>query len=111
AIHIQDHRVIDNGIHRTAELADHHPTTFKARLADRCAWAIAAASASAASAWVTPQAGSSRLTMNCTCSLPAWPAPTTHFLTRLGEYSPTSSPASAAASNATARAWPSLSAA
>ena len=41
----------------------------------------------------------------------AWPAPTTHFLMWLGEYSAISSPACAPASSATARAWPSLSAA
>src|SRR4029079_11905159 len=111
AIYIQDDRVIGDGIHYAAELADHHPITFRARLADRCACAMAAASASAASACVTLQAGNSRLTMNCTCSLPAWPAPTTHFLIRLGAYSAISSPACAAASSATARACPNLRAA
>src|SRR6185312_16606482 len=111
AIHVQDDGVVRNGVHDTGELADHSPTTFRIFTVERCAWAMAAARASAASACVTPQVGSRRLTMNCTCSLPAWPAPTTHFLMWLGAYSAISSPACAAASKATARAWPILSAA
>ena len=84
---------------------------MRAREPARCAWVMAQASASAASACSTPQVGSSRRTIACTCSFCAWPTPTTDFLIRFVAYSAISSPACAPASSATARAWPILSAA
>ena len=57
-----------------------------------CAWVIATARASAASAFTSPAVGSSRFTMKAIWVLSAWPAPTTAFLIRLGEYSATLSP-------------------
>ncbi len=69
-----------------------------------CAWVIATASASAASAFTSPAEGSNRFTMKAIWLLSAWPAPTTAFLMRLGEYSATDSPARAGASITAARA-------
>ncbi len=52
------------------------------------AWQIATASASAASGDPVPrsmaEAGRITRTITCTCSLPAWPAPTTDFLHEIG---------------------------
>ena len=70
---------------------------------------MATASASAASAFTSPAApwqdwGNSRFTMKAIWLLSAWPAPTTAFLIRFGEYSATDSPACAGASITAARA-------
>jgi len=72
------------------------------------AWQIATASASVASAVCGPSPGSRRWTIAATWSFEAWPAPTTALLTALVAYSWTASPASAGASSAMPRAWPSL---
>ena len=73
-----------------------------------CAWQIATASASAASALSMEQPGKRRRTINWIWVFSAWPAPTTDFLTRLVEYSDTLSPRSAGASSTTPRATPSF---
>src|SRR5216117_911546 len=74
-------------------------------------WQMATASASAASC---EAGGASRpsisLTICCTCCFSARPYPTTARLISAGVYSTTVTPASTAASIATPRAWPSLSA-
>src|SRR6266568_4111321 len=67
------------------------------------------ASASAASSVSGSAFGSSTPIIIRIWALSAWPAPTMVFFTRLGAYSATSSPACAAASRATPRAWPSFS--
>src|SRR5688572_14633559 len=71
-----------------------------------CAWQIAHASASAASGAGSPGSASRRFTMCCTCSLAAWPLPTTDCLTCSAVYSATGRPASTAAQIAVPRAWP-----
>ena len=48
-------------------------------------------------------------TIACTCSLSAPPVPTTARFTAFAPYSATGRPASAGASSATPRAWPSFS--
>src|SRR5258705_2695817 len=68
------------------------------------AWQIAQASASAASEEGTPASLRSRVTMCCTCSLVAWPLPTTACFTWSAVYSETGSPASTAAQIAVPRA-------
>src|SRR5215467_4415799 len=70
------------------------------------AWQIAHASASAASEEGEPVSLSRRFTMCCTCSLLAWPLPTTACLTCSAVYSTTGSPASTAAQIAVPRACP-----
>src|SRR5258706_7933114 len=109
---IDDRMILRDRIHHAGELSDHGDATIRrARVPARWACAMAQASASAASACSTPQVGSRRRTIACTCSFCAWPTPTTDFLMWLVAYSAISSPACAAASKAIARAWPSLSAA
>src|SRR5258706_2037935 len=71
-----------------------------------CAWQMAQASASAASSEGSPGSSSRRRTMCCTCSLAAWPLPTTDCLTCSAVYSATGRPASSAAQIAVPRAWP-----
>ena len=74
-----------------------------------CAWQMAQASASAASAAGSPGSASRRFTMCCTCSFAAWPLPTTACFTCSAVYSATGRPASTAAQIAVPRAWPSAS--
>src|SRR6266542_4545382 len=74
-----------------------------------CAWQMAHASASAASAEGAPASPSSRFTISWTCSFFAWPLPTTACLTWRAVYSATGNPASTAAQIAVPRAWPSAS--
>ena len=74
------------------------------RLARWCAWQIATASASAASARRIAAPGSRRRTIICTCAFSAPPVPTTASFTDLAAYSVTGTPASAGASSATPRA-------
>jgi hypothetical protein len=72
---------------------------------------MATASASAASCGDgTADSPSSSLTICCTCGFSARPWPTTARLISAGVYSKTGTPASTAASIATPRACPSLSA-
>jgi hypothetical protein len=70
---------------------------------------MATASASAASGPAILAPGSRRETMACTCTLSAFPLPTTAFFTRRAAYSATGIPPRAAVINMTPRAWPSLS--
>src|SRR3989440_4505081 len=74
-----------------------------------CAWQMAHASASAASAEGAPASPRSRFTISCTCPFFAWPLPTTACLTWSAVYSETGRPASTAAQIAVPRAWPSAS--
>src|SRR5712671_728946 len=74
-----------------------------------CAWQIAQASASAASAAGSPGSASRRFTMCWTCSFLACPLPTTDCFTWSAVYSATGRPASTAAQMAVPRAWPSAS--
>src|SRR4051812_45810390 len=106
ATHIDDGMVGRHGIHAPSQFADHcaRSAAMRACVPARWAWAIAQAKASAASAASKRAVGSSRFTMACTCVLSAWPTPTTDFLMWLGAYSAIVRPASAAASNAIARA-------
>src|SRR5438034_2690062 len=115
-----DNRPVDAGlVDEAGELGDHaRPPAARPGTAAACqcravpawwAWQIATASASAASALVDIAPGSRWRTMTWTCSLAAWPTPTTDFLIRFAGYSVTGSPASAGTSKATPRATPSLS--
>src|SRR3990170_4144499 len=72
-----------------------------------CAWQMAQASASAASGAGSPGSRSRRFTMCWTCSLAAWPLPTTDCLTCSAVYSDTGRPAITAAQIAVPRACPS----
>ena len=56
------------------------------------AWVMAMASASAASGPLAFEWGSRIFTIACTCSLSAWPTPTTDFFTWFGAYSATVEP-------------------
>src|SRR3954464_9124078 len=96
---IDDGVVNRDAIHASGQFADHcaRSAARRAFVPARCACAIAHAKASAASAASKCTAGSSRLTMACTCVLSAWPTPTTDFLMWLGAYSAIVRPASAAA--------------
>src|SRR5450631_259989 len=72
-----------------------------------CAWQIAHANASAASADGAAGSASRRITIACTCSLAALPWPTTACLTCNAVYSETGRCARTAAEMAAPRAWPS----
>src|SRR5690606_15046262 len=112
--HIADAGAVDQAVvgldlgQHASQTADHAAPANRARLRN-WAWVRATASASAASAFTPPAVRSSRFTMKAIWVLSAWPAPTTAFLIRLGEYSATLSPCRAGASMTAARAWPSLS--
>jgi len=94
---IDDRTVGAHLIDDARELGDHD--ACQTRIVPAwCAWQIATASASAASAEAIEQPGNSRRTISCTCDFSACPAPTTDFLTRFVEYSLTLSPRSAGAS-------------
>ena len=80
------------------------PAATRSRLARWCAWQIATASASAASARRSVAPGNRRRTIIATCSLVAAPVPTTARFTSIAPYSDTAIPASAGASSATPRA-------
>src|SRR6185312_13375760 len=82
----------------------------RASLARRCACVMAIASASAASACNGSRTFNRIPTMCCTCSLPAWPLPTTACLMAFGAYSLTGKPHPTAAQIAAPRAWPSFNA-
>src|ERR1700709_1882086 len=112
AADVEDAVILGEAVDEAGQLADHDAiaTSIRARVPARCACAMAQASASAASACSTRQVGNRRRTIAWTCSFCAWPTPTTDFLIWLGAYSAISRPACAAASSATARAWPILSA-
>src|SRR5260221_13888536 len=71
-----------------------------------CAWQIAQARASAASAEGAPASPSRRFTISCTCSFLAWPLPTTACLTWSAGYSETGRPASTSAQIAVPPARP-----
>ena len=70
---------------------------------------MATAKASAASAVAISHPGSKRPTIMATCSLLAWPVPTTACLTIIGRYSATGMGLSAGVNSAMPRAMPSLS--
>src|SRR5690242_19466019 len=79
-------RLADLGQH-ASQTPDHAAPRCRVSSKDRflsCAWVMATARASAASAFTSPAVGSRRLTMKAIWLLSAWPAPTTAFLTRLG---------------------------
>src|SRR5581483_4159074 len=92
-VDVQQQPVLGHVVDAAGQLADHRAASRKSlaphcrKVPMWCSWQIATASASAASGDPACEAGSSTRTMTCTCSLPAWPAPTTDFLIRLAGYS------------------------
>src|SRR6185312_7972935 len=117
AAHFDQHPRRPLGDQRAAQTADHrrrlHAASampVRASLARRCACVMAIASASAASACNGSRTFNRIPTMCCTCSLPAWPLPTTACLMALGAYSLTGNPHPTAAQIAAPRAYPSFNA-
>src|SRR6185437_7417809 len=113
AVDVEDDVVLAVRVDDALELADHRAATFNfaaiTTLPRWCAWHTAMASASAASSDCGDAFGSSTPIIMRICALSPCPAPTTVFLTTLGAYSATDSPARAGTSMATPRAWPSFS--
>src|SRR4029079_18182357 len=109
AAHVEDNEILAIAVDDALELADHRAVVLRSTLCRRCACVTAIASASAASSDCGSAFGSSTLTIMRICAFSQWPAPTMVFLTRLGAYSATESPAIAGTSMAMPRAWPSFS--
>src|SRR5712671_609192 len=108
-VHVDDDEILAIAVKHACELADHLAVNLRTTLWRWCAWVTAIANASAASCVFGSALGSSTPIISRICAFSQWPAPTMVFLTRLGAYSATATPALAGASSATPRAWPSLS--
>src|SRR5207244_2402391 len=107
--HIDQHLRRMLGSELAREAADQRIRPFLYFKPWLCAWQMAQASASAASAEGAPGSASRRRTMYWTCSLAAWPLPTTDCFTCSAVYSDTGRPASTTAQIAVPRACPSAS--
>ena len=113
AADIDDRRVERHRIEPTGELSDHGAASVTNAASSRrqereCAWVMAMASASAASALSKDARGKRHLTMALIWPLSPWPAPTTVFFTAFGAYSAITNPDSAGTNSAMPRAWPSF---